>query len=554
MKCHRPFPLLPLALLSFSALQFFSLPAFSSTSSPIRPGEPGKTPFWNTHTKRFMYAPAFDFAKIQNAATYQFTATDETGKAHTFTAAAPWAPLTPVWNDIPPGAVTLKVEALDSSGKIIGLAGERAFYRSAPFNGPYRPDRAVTNTDAGLAGLRALLHGQRFQYWLTEAKPHPGERHNCYPSKEMGASIRAMVLLSKITPDKKESADALKTARNIADYLIDRLTVPAGKTMEHIPFVYWLDPDRTVKPAPSAERRHDQTMLSEPTRAIIAYLELHDACGDKKYLGAAVKAARTYAKIMRPDNTWPLIVEKESGKITEPKPVVPTWLMFMFNDLDKKYGFTEFKKYAAICEQWITDNPVKTFAWDAQFEDIKIRLLYENMSYEQASDFAWYLLENYSADPGKIALAEEILRFVEDQFAVWEKPRPSWHQKFKMPGGPNNQNRHIDNWILPAVIEQHTFFPVCRATATVMKSLGKAYQVTGKEIYLAKAQSLAGTLVETQKHHGGGEIPTFPMTTENIIWTNNSCLNAIYLIQLDTCIPPAGDMGGQLKAVLQRAR
>jgi len=143
-------------------------------------------------------------------------------------------------------------------------------------------------------------------------------------------NIRAMVLLSKLTDDKTESENALKVACNIADYLIEDLTVPAGNVMENIPFVYWLDPERTVSPAPSAERRHDQTMLSEPVRAILGYMELYEAGGNKKYLDAAVRAARTYVKIMRPDNTWSLMVEKNSGIVIEPKPVVPTWLMFMF--------------------------------------------------------------------------------------------------------------------------------------------------------------------------------------------------------------------------------
>ena len=505
----------------------------ASTRQPVRPGEPNKIPFWNTFTKRFMYAPAFDFAQVKGAVHYQFTVTDEDGKTHGFTADVPWAPLTPVWNNIAVGAVSLKVEGVNASGKAIGLSGERSFYRLAIFNGPYRVSREKTNTEAGLAGLRGLLHSERFQYWLTAGKPYPGERHNCYPAKEMGASIRGMVLLSKLTQDKKEAEDALKVACHIADYLIDHLTVPAGNVMEYMPFVYWLDPDKTVAAAPAAEKRHDQTMLSEPVRAIMGYMELYEVCANKKYLDAAVRAARTYTKILRDDNTWPLIVEKESGKIIEPKPLVPTWLMFMFNDLDKKFGFGEFKKYAAICEEWMMNNPVKTFAWDAQFEDITIRPMYQNMSYEQGSDMAWYLLENYPNDREKIAIAEEILRFVEDQFVIWEKPKTSWYEKFKMPGGMNNKGRIIDVWILPAVIEQYTFFPVCRATSTVMKAYGKAYQITGKEIYLAKAQSLAGTLVETQKHHGGGEIPTFPMVTKNIIWTNNSCLNAMNLIQLD---------------------
>lgn len=368
-----------------------------ATRIPVRPGVPGKAPFWNAYTKRFMYAPAFDFQIVEGAVKYRFTVNDEKGGIFIFTAKNPWEPLSPVWNDVAVGAVTVKAEGLDSKGRCVGLAGERLFYRLAIFNGPYRSSLTKTNTEAGLEGLRALLDSERFRYWLSEGKPFPGERLNCYPTKEMGASIRAMVQLSKLTADKEESQRALKTARNIADFLIDSLSVPAGKVMEYMPFVYWLDPHRTVAETPSSKKRAEMTMLSEPPRAILGYIELYEVCGEKKYLDAALRAARTYSKIMREDNTWPLMVEKEDG----------------------------------------------------------------------------------------------------------------------------------------TVIEQMTFFPVCRGSSTVMKSFGKAFEVTGKEVYRAKAESIARTLVVTQQYHGGGEIPTFPMTSKNIYWTNNSCLNAMNLIILD---------------------
>jgi len=541
----------------------FHAQELEATRQPIRPGVPGKAPFWNGFTKRFMYAPAFDFAKVGGAVKYKFTATDENGKTHTFTADAPWAPLSPVWNDIAVGAVSLKVEGVDSAGKTVGLAGEREFYRSAIFNGPYRtPESASVKpadggrpdprlgpgpgagrklsagetpappyTEAGLAGLRGLLKSTRFQHWLKEGRPYPGDARGCYPSKEMGASVRGMVLLSKLTKDKKESEEALKIARIIADYIIDNLTVPAGNKMEYMPYVYWLDPNATVNLPGAAKNRTGETMLSEPPKAIRGYLDLYEACGDKKYLDAAVRAMRTFVKIRRKDGTWPVMVTRDDGKEIESKALVPTWIMFTFNELAKKHGQTEFAKYAADCEKWIMENPAKTFAWDAQFEDIKIRPKYQNMSYDQAADTAWYLLENFPADREKVALAEEILRFIEDQFAVWEKPKDSWPNKFRMPG--HAEARHINQWIVPSIIEQHTFYPVCRATVTTMRAFGKAYEVTGREIHRAKAESLANTILVTQKFHGGGEIPTFPMTSLLPVWTNNSVYNAMFLIDLD---------------------
>jgi len=40
-------------------------------------------------------------------------------------------------------------------------------------------------------------------------------------------------------------------------------------------------------------------------------------------------------------------------------------------------------------------------------------------------------------------------------------------------------------------------------------------------------------MLEMQRYHGGGEFETFPLTTHNIIWTNNSVYAALFLIDMD---------------------
>ena len=46
---------------------------------PVRPGESGKSPFWNGFSKRFMYAPAFEFGEVDDAKVYRFTVRSEDG-------------------------------------------------------------------------------------------------------------------------------------------------------------------------------------------------------------------------------------------------------------------------------------------------------------------------------------------------------------------------------------------------------------------------------------------------------------------------------------------
>ena len=49
----------------------------------IRPGEPGKSPFWNGHARQFIVAPAFDFKPVERAASYRFVLTFEDGTSWT---------------------------------------------------------------------------------------------------------------------------------------------------------------------------------------------------------------------------------------------------------------------------------------------------------------------------------------------------------------------------------------------------------------------------------------------------------------------------------------
>ena len=92
----------------------------------VHPGVPGKTPFWNIKSKAFIHPPAFDFKAVEGAAKYRFTVTEKAGgKTHVFTADNPWAALTPVWGDIPPGYVSVKAVGIDANGRELGEAGMR---------------------------------------------------------------------------------------------------------------------------------------------------------------------------------------------------------------------------------------------------------------------------------------------------------------------------------------------------------------------------------------------------------------------------------------------
>lgn len=487
--------------------------AVAESLVPIHPGVPGKTPFWNQHARQFIYAPAFDFRKIPGAGCYRFTAEARDG-ALSFGADVPWAPLTPIWADLPVGKIVLKVEALDrKDGKIIGLSGERKFYRSAVFNGPYHKPVAGYGESARLS-LRSLFLSPAIQFWVREGKPDPGYPLNCYPAKVMGATVLGMTLYSRLATESGHAANALLAARRAAGFLI-ALSEPAGSPLEFFPPTYW----DGVNPA-----RHpvhtERAMMHYPADAALAYLELYDATHEDRYFQAARRIADTYRKTQLPNGVWPLVVDVKTGEALVPNPMVPTLPIMLMDRLAGRYQLSQYAPVAARAFRWIMENPVRRFNWDAQFEDVKPAAPYVNLAREQACDVAVRLLEREAADSKSVALAEELLRFAEDQFVVWEPPRPEWTELVHMGCNPGG---NISAWFTPVVLEQYRCYgPVARSIAIMISAWQAAYKVTRKDLYLAKARSLANSLTIAQRFWGGGAYPTWVRSTEGNNWINNT--------------------------------
>src|SRR4051812_38479525 len=64
--------------------QTLHTPVVEESLTPIRPGVPGRAPFWNEHAKQFIWAPAFDFKPVESTRAYRFVVKSESGQTHTF--------------------------------------------------------------------------------------------------------------------------------------------------------------------------------------------------------------------------------------------------------------------------------------------------------------------------------------------------------------------------------------------------------------------------------------------------------------------------------------
>jgi maltose/maltodextrin transport system substrate-binding protein len=471
------------------------------TRQPIRPGEPGKAPFWNQHARRFIWAPAFEFAAVPEAREYRFTVMPAGGAAAlTFTADAPWRPLSPIWTDLPAGKAVVKVEAVGANGSV--PVGERSFVKSPAFSGATGTP-AYTFADSGLRCLRDLLRQRKVASWITEGQPDVFYPKWIYPGLMALATVQGMATLAQHTTDAKERAEAILVARRAADFLMS-LREPAGTPLAGWPRTYWEGAQQDIQPA-----FKDQIMSTSPAESARAYLDLYDLTGEAAYLGFATGVADTLVRCQLANGTWPLWLERATGRAKEPAMVVPVAALRLFNRLISQYGRGEYAAARDRAMKYCVDGPLRTMCWDAQFEDTRPKDAYRNQSHREPALMAELLFQRNA--PGDVAQAEELLRWVEDGFVVWDASDAVARERLFKPG---SRWSGLDpdfglDWFLPAAVEQYAFFtPLDSSSADLIEAWLAGYKATGRRDYLAKAVALATTLTVAQRYFGGGEIPT----------------------------------------------
>jgi len=496
----------------------FEQQAMEESLIPVRPGIPGEQDFWNRFSMRFIYAPVFEFKEIRKAVSYRFSALSFTDKkTYTFTAANPWAPLSPIWGSLPVGEVFLKVEGLDAGGDPVGLSGERKFYRASPFKGSY-PGPKTDYTMAARKQLDYIFQLDMVQCWLTEKKPDPDYILNAYISKMVISTVGAMLKYIELNKDQetKNCKKALKIATNAADYLIGQ-SEPADAPLAYFPPTY--EGDKVA-----ARHNKGKVMINVCAGAGQTYLTLHNATGNKKYLQAAVNIANTLLEIQLPSGVWPIKMNLETGEEDSPNYGIPTGVSSF---LERVYAFEKNERYLTASKkarQWTVDNTLKTFNWEGQFEDVQpSEIPYQKMGMHGPCGVALYLMAHREEDPTYLDQALEIIRFVEDQFVVWEKPLP-----YAERGEPTA------TWFTPSVLEQYTCYtPIDASVTRVSSTFYQAYEATGDKLFLEKSKALANAV--TQQQGEDGNIPTgwdtVPPTRIRFWWLNCAMGNVNFLLQ-----------------------
>lgn len=503
------------------SLTVFGRQALNESVVPVRPGVPGKSPFWNAKAPQFIYAPAFDYTPVQQAVMYRFVAICADKSQHVFKSKEPYTPLSEIWKGMPTGKFNLRVVALNQHGDSIGTAGSGSYYKAAFFNGPYHKP-LMPYDQSGKLALESLLKKDYINYWFDHKEPDPSYQYYRYPAKIYSAIVIGAVTEARLKPNTPDAKRSVELAKIVADYMI-KISYKKGSEWEYFVPTYF-GPRIKDKPGSHIQLVNNFTIMGAD--AGHAYLDLYDISHDSRYLDAAKRILNTYLKTQMANGTWYQLVNYETGKPAEPIQVIPTAMVNYFDRLRDHYGVKGLDAPIKKAVDWIMNNPVKTFNWQAQFEDVKPTPAYKRHSREQACDFAVYLMKNKI----NIPLAEELMRFAEDQFVIWEKPLPITIKD--NPDPEKSQGWNSKNWITPSVQEQYGFWmPVARTAGVMMDTYMQAYLTTKKKIYLAKAQSIANALELSQAAHNG-DYPTMFTKYDMNFWLNSAVYPAKVMMEL----------------------
>ena len=530
-------------------------------ASPIRPGGVDGRPFWNGYSIFFQYPPVLEFKPVKGAARYVAKVYSDVFRSWEVACGEkPWADLTTVWPKLGAnGFVHVVCRGLRVDGTVCGLAGERAFMKTASFTGDY-PRAKWSYAEAARRIYDFVFNATPQAEFRRTGKPYPEYRKNCYPAKMDSALIEMCLAYAGIRPERK--AEAMKFACTLCDYLMS-VSEPAGAPLAHLAPTYLSGFGHPVADAYCA-----QTMMLEPVKVVMASLRLSQALRRenpalaKKYLDYAENGAATLAKHQLPDGSWYLRLALKTGRPPElvksgetselrfqegvdlrQNRVFPLSFATMFDALAEETGKDAYRQAAKRALDYVLreGGPMATYNWEGQFEDGPPTPPYMNLSKHPACDCAIYLLQKFPDDPKRVAEARELARFAEDQFVLWELPVRRDGAIMSPATCPRiGENKPFAwnlstcrSWHVPGALEQYDCYnPIDASNAKLVRTFLALYRVTKNPLDLEKARAMADSIVNMTPENG--DLPTHwrGKWSEQENWTNCMLHAADALVEL----------------------
>jgi len=437
---------------------------------------------WNRWAKRFLYAPTFRVEPVAAARSYSITVAAKRGRLQRkATSEKPEIPLAGVWAELPARmGYRCWIEAHGAGGKLLGRTGGFDFHKVAPFApGRYRKAKCGY-LDSGRRCAEHVM--DQLAAWKT-GEPGKGRgRYKLTQYQALFASCYVGVLsrYARLDPRPPRAEEALTIAERIGRYMI-RTRTPADWAYPHMPVTHAGDPGRPWMQV------HRACWMGR------AWLELAEATGRKEFLDAAMKLADTLKATQRAEGTWPFRVEAKTGKVVTDYTSDQASAIRLLDALVRLHGRKDLAAVRDRAVKWMLAHPVRTNRWQNQWDDVTPNVPFRNLQHCDAVLLGLYLLDHATGETGYVRVAEKLLRYVEDQFVLWE----------------NSYNPLL---VAPGVKEQYRCYVTIDFHAAHYARFCLAmHRATGERVYLQKARAMADTLTVVQ--HPSGFYPTWMRTS-----------------------------------------
>lgn len=468
------------------ALLTFSLCIISHAEVPTA-AQSTRCVSWNAYSRQFIDPPTFTLLPLNGTATYQAVVKQGDKQWHA-ESKTPDVSLAEIWPNIAVNKFALSFEWLAKNGKVIATDKPTDRVKAPDFAGfTEPPEDWKAAADRGTAYLLEVSKHGKAPYrepgvpiWIwsasTPAPNQPEGQDSSYPCITIPNIIWAMTGCART--HGAQSAEALQIAEDTADWTLTHRHANSGA----LP----LFPYSTVSHGHFEGGVEGQAvnMLRADWYAG-SLVDLYEATGKRNaaYLDYARHIANVTAKFQAMDGSFPYRVNPKTGAVVET--YTPAAIEFVgLVDSLKPYGVTDdLLKAQHRAAQWMISYVIATHHWQAIFEDVSAPLPYSNLSQFETQMMVRYLCHHRAENPHYVAMAEELNRWIEDQFVMFTVDDMAFERRVKG----------------PVVFEQFVcWFPMEGHTGAWIRTLIDLHEATGKQIYLDKAKAAANAICAQQ--------------------------------------------------------
>ena len=229
-------------------------------------------------------------------------------------------------------------------------------------------------------------------FWTDPIRP------TIWPDNPAGKFAWAMTTLAHYYPYSGDDSH-IGIVRQMLDQLIKYQT-PGHFAWSHVPYAS-AEPGTGIYFGARADG-HYATEPDKVAQAAGAYVDFYEMTGEEKYLEAAIRAADTLVKWMRPGDAdhspWPFRIDARNGAVVEEYTADMIPMIRLFSELTR-LGEARFRSGHDAAWEWLFRYPLRNNVWKGYFEDIRLDPQNGNRDQLSPLETARYLLDHPELDP-----------------------------------------------------------------------------------------------------------------------------------------------------------